>query len=325
LNPKNKSHIRNIPEYCYLTPITHNFNKGKIKNEPISKTNHKQNKEVISQIIALLFFAILSSAIKAHDVEFNSKLFIGQSENLYLQDPIILAHYRSITNVKKEIDAYAKCKPVFDKYLDGICENIVGNTMLKLMIANAKAKNLPTLLKIEDGYKNQFSPKKNTVYINPNLYEEDGYKISMFYGINREMGLTQKRLTMYDGLFHELCHAFHTCFGKRKSTADYLGAVYAGREEKYLWTYKQSDRKCENDEEMYTITGYYWDSGRCLDPISCNMFDICKHAANPESIVQRMFHKEPAYIQAHTATYTPSYKIDQFLIDVPSYVVDTAK
>jgi hypothetical protein len=285
---------------------------------------NKTKREVISQIIALLFFVILSSAIKAHNCEFNSKLFVEQAENLYLKDPIILAHYRSITNVKKEIDAYAKHEAIFDMYLDEICENVVGNTMLKLMIANAKAQKLPTLLKIETGPKNRFSPKKNTVYINPSLYGEDGYKISMFYGINRERGLTQKRLTMYDGLFHELCHAFHTCFGKRKSTADYLDAVYAGREEKYLWTYKQSDRKCENDEEMYIITGYYWDSGRSFDPISCNMFDICKHASDNKSIVQRMFHKKPAYIQAHAA-YTPLYKIDQFLIDVPRYVVDTAK
>jgi hypothetical protein len=76
---------------------------------------------------------------------------------------------------------------------------------------------------------------------------------------------------------------------------------------------------------MYTITGYYWDSHKCFDPISCNMFDICKHSSKPESIVQRVFHKYWPDVQKHTITHTPSYKIDQFLIDVDNYVVDIAK
>ncbi|MDR0744569.1 MAG: hypothetical protein LBE97_01270 [Holosporales bacterium] len=107
---------------------------------------------------------------------------------------------------------------------------------------------------------------------------------------------------------------------QRKFTSDYLDIVYSGRQEKYLWTGKEP-KEYEDDEEMYNITGYYWDSCKCFDPISCNMFDICKQSSRPESIVQRVFHKR--WIHRYQYTHTPSYQIDQFLIDVSNYIIDT--
>jgi hypothetical protein len=52
---------------------------------------------------------------------------------------------------------------------------------------------------------------------------------------------------MCDGIFHELCHAFHTSFGREKFRADYLDSVYAGMKEKYLWTGEKSEGEFEDD------------------------------------------------------------------------------
>jgi hypothetical protein len=282
---------------------------------------NKTKREVLSETIALLFFAILSFAIQAHDTEYNSKFFLRQAENLHLKNPIVLAQYKFITNARKELDTVMKYDSKFSKYLDEICDNIVGNTMLKMLIANARAFNLSTLY-IEIDKKDQFLPSINTIQINPDLYRQDGYYQDAFYGVDRQGALVKKKLTMSDAIFHELCHAFHTYSDVAKFETDYLDVIYAGRqEEKYLWTNRKSDNKFEDDEEMYTITGYYWNSGRCFDPISCNMFDICKHSSKPESITQRVFHKRIVYIQESMPTCSLSYKIDRFLIDVTKYVL----
>jgi hypothetical protein len=290
------------------------------------QTVHKTKREVVSEIIALLFFVLLAFAFKAYTHEFNSRLFTNQAETLHLKDPAVLIQYRSITDadVRMEVDRHIKHESIFDLYLDEICNNPVGNTMLKLMIANAKAKSLP-VVRIQIGPKNQFLSNINTVHINPDLYGADKYNKHIFCSVNREGMLVEKKLTICDAIFHELCHAFHTCSGKEKFTSDYLDAVYPGREEKYLWTGKKSDGKYEDDEEMYNITGCYLDSGKCFDPISCNMFDICMHSSDHESIVQRVFHTTLADVRMHTSRCVPSYKISQFLIDVSNYIVDTSK
>jgi hypothetical protein len=111
-------------------------------------------------------------------------------------------------------------------------------------------------LRIQRGPKNQFG---SIVEISPSLYGPDGYNTNIFCGINIDGALVEKKATLCEGLFHELCHAFHTYSHKEKFTTDYLDIVYSGRQEKYLWTGKEP-KEYEDDEEMYNITGYYWNS-----------------------------------------------------------------
>jgi hypothetical protein len=198
----------------------------------------KTKREVLSEIIALI--VLLAFAFKAYTHESNSQLFTEQAERLHLSNQRVLEQYRLITDIRKEIDIFVKHEPIFNPYLDEICDNVVGSTMLKLLVANIKAKGLRPL-RIRKGQENQFFPDINTVHIAPKLYGPDGYNTNIFCGINRDGALVEKRLTMCDGIFHELCHAFHTYSHKEKFTTDYLDVVYAGNQNKYLWTDEKSE------------------------------------------------------------------------------------
>ncbi|MDR0744568.1 MAG: hypothetical protein LBE97_01265 [Holosporales bacterium] len=126
----------------------------------------KTKREVLSEIIALIVFVLLAFAFKAYTHEFNSQLFTEQAERLHLSNQRVLEQYRSITDIRKEIDIFVKHEPIFNPYLDEICDNVVGNTMLKLLVANIKAKGLRPL-RIRKGQENQFFPDINTVHIAP--------------------------------------------------------------------------------------------------------------------------------------------------------------
>jgi hypothetical protein len=183
-----------------------------------------------------------------------------------------------------------------------------------------RVKKLPAV-KVTIGDRNIFLPDENIIYIDPTLYGADGYNKKIFFGIDPSGALVEKKLTLCDALFHELCHTFHKYSEKDKETSAYLDAIYSGRHEKYLWTDKKIERQFEDDEEMYNITGYYLDSGKYLAPISCNMFNICKYSSNSKSIIQRVFHIYWRDIKTYKTAYDYLHKINEFLIDLNQYVL----
>ncbi|MDR0640187.1 MAG: hypothetical protein LBF65_00400 [Holosporales bacterium] len=106
-----------------------------------------------------------------------------------------------------------------------------------------------------------------------------------------------------------------------KITSVFLDDVYSGHEEKYLWTddISKNPKRCEDDEEAYNITAYYIGG---FDPISCNMYYICKYASAPESIKQRVFHYGwKRFVQDRTQFPDPFHNIDRFLIDLNTYIL----
>lgn len=252
----------------------------------------KTKRGAISEIFAVLTFVFLSFAFRAYSGEFNSKLFIEQAENMHLKDSKVLEQYKSITDIRTEINSYIKHNSVFDKYLDEICENTVGNTMLKLLVANVKAKptaeqKLINLVQVSgEAAQDQYVPSTHTVHINFDLYNERGINKHRLCGADMSKNLVSTTGTLSEFLFHELCHAFHDISGVLKPTSldksITLSHVYSSISTKHLWS---------NDEEAYNITGRSHDGvSLSFDPISCNMFDMWNSLKMEKSIVQRVFH-----------------------------------
>ncbi|MDR1234401.1 MAG: hypothetical protein LBJ92_04660 [Holosporales bacterium] len=255
------------------------------------RCGNKTKREVISEIIALLFFVILTYVFKAYSGEFNTKLFLEQAESLHLKDSAVLTQYKSITKVREEIDAFVKHEPIFDKYLDKICGNVVGNTMLKMLAAHAKAKHLPAIRIVRSVDKDKYVPSTRTVHINFDLYDTGGISKRMLCGVGENMSFTQISGTLTAFLFHELCHAFHHISGRLNlmdiECSRTLEFVYSGANTKRLWS-------C--DEELYNITGYHRDVGPLVhDPICCNMFDMWQSLKAGKKVEQRVFHVDYEY------------------------------
>jgi hypothetical protein len=159
------------------------------------------------------------------------------------------------------------------------------------MIANAKAKSFPVINIVNvfgDGIQNGYILDTHTICINFGLYNEHGINKHTSCGINDDMDIVSKTGTLSESLFHELCHAFHDVTGILKMTGSpALDCIYNGSSAKYLWTTKENPI----DEELYNITGKYYDGvSICFDPICCNMFDICNSLKIGKKIEQRIFH-----------------------------------
>jgi hypothetical protein len=273
---------------------------------------NKTKRDVISEVIAFLIFVLLAFAFRANSYEFNNNLFRSEVESLHLKDNSVLTQYNTIRDVRGEINTYIRHRTIFDTYLDNICNNIVGNTMMRLLIANVKVRGISGV-KIEVGAgDDEFDPNSNTVFINPSKYDSvSGRSLVASCGIDRSRNPVEKYRTIVDVLFHELCHAFHWNSGKLTSSnirnTSVISSIYGMHRSGALWKW---------DEEVYNITGYYFGG---FDPISCNMYDICKYSSNPDSIVQRIFHVS---WDDHLRTMPNLLsRIEEFLINVDRYVI----
>ncbi len=95
-------------------------------------------------------------------------------------------------------------------------------------------------------------------------------------------------------LFHELCHALHNLEGvKNYGEQAFIPKFYKQPEDR-----EDINETCaawENDEEIYTITGWYVDEDGTLkfDWLNTNSYmilDALQDKIPPEKIVQRVFH-----------------------------------
>jgi hypothetical protein len=168
------------------------------------------------------------------------------------------------------------------------------------------------------------------VSIDLNNYDSDGTEKDPLCGIGRNGTKVVKKFdTITDALFHELCHALHRYSGREMTKCKLLEAIYGESSAMRLWidTGNQDDEEVydPDDEEMYNMTGFYYDEEtgeKKIDPISCNMFDICANASDPESIIQRVFHCGYNYYLKRSQTLKSAAlkKIKEFLIDIDEYI-----
>ncbi|MDR2067809.1 MAG: hypothetical protein LBP41_02355 [Holosporaceae bacterium] len=156
------------------------------------------------------------------------------------------------------------------------------------------------------------------VTVNRDNFDSDGISKYRLCGVNSMNKLVEKTCTISEAIFHELCHALHEYSGKEMNNCKLLTFAYGDKKQKCLWT---------EDEEAYTITGYYYDgSMKLFDPISCNMYDICANISKPENIVQRVFHYSYGaygeYLISNDLSESDALdNIKEFLIDPNEYAV----
>jgi hypothetical protein len=276
----------------------------------------------------LTYIILMSFTGTSYTTEFNTRLFIRQVTTLHLQDESIKTAYDKMNDIdilKHKIHKHIFYDDIFAPYIDEICNNLIGNTMLRLLIANMKAKRIPRITitagdeDISDG---------GDIIIDLSNYNQDtGKAESPLCGIDSSDRIVEKYYTIEDTLFHEICHTFHWCSNRQQSDCKLLDDTYPDMEEKFLWTYDHSKdpRYPEDDEELYNITGCYYKESNLtnhmgFDPINCNMYDIYKCFLNKQPIVQRVFHVNYEQYQ-DVKNLNSLHKIHNFLIGVEVYTV----
>jgi hypothetical protein len=203
---------------------------------------------------------------------------------------------------------------------------------MKLLIAYTKA--IP-VIEGSGGYKlkiivdnNENSGdriEKENIFINLSNYNATGVAEKLWLiGTDKNRTLLPKTIRLAETLFHELCHALHERSGRRMKECYLLNSIYGNADEMGLWLHrnKKNGELVKNDEEAYTITGFYYDkSGRKqFDPISCNLFGIFADISDSRPITQRVFHWSYEKLIGDGQMYNPLYNIGEFLINVKQYV-----
>jgi hypothetical protein len=185
-----------------------------------------------------------------------------------------------IIEIDKELKSYKKVilcntiahKQTFNKVLDNICSNIVGNTLFKLLLIKMK-KPIYLVNYDEDG--SGFSRDDYAVKINLSLYETNGNGKSsrQYYYVKDGGSLGTKLKSLSRSIFHEFCHGLHHASGTMASSNT---ICVNGSNMKDVW---------EADEELRTITCF------SRDPICDHMFDLCQSRQKEEPFLPRYSHK----------------------------------
>jgi hypothetical protein len=272
-----------------------------------------------------MFFQEAIFSQEANALQFNTPLFEKEVEDFHLIDSEFKDKYYSITDTRKEIDSYIKYDNVFSSHLDEICNNIVGNTMVKLLLVHIK-NNPESKFEIENSsVENSFCLEKKKLYMNLSRYNSSGIKDIPQCGINEKEEFIEKKSNITEGLFHELCHALHYISGSVKKKRTTLEHIYKHSQVCVsLW-----QGPGRNDEELYNITGFYSTETKMnFDPVNCNMFGICDSCQSGSPIIQRVFHKtffvSILRSMQELRTYYKKLNID-ILVDIKTFLIDTSK
>jgi hypothetical protein len=209
-------------------------------------------------------------------MQFNEAKFWENVQKIHLTEAEELVIYTAVSDaeVRKRLDDFVDCggNSRFSAALDEICENIVGRTMFKVLIAKLQSRKKFVYIKHHDDDGSYY--EKYTVYINLFLYKENGEGVpSRYYFYIDEKGRIKMKLKSLAGsVFHEFCHGLHDV-SKTEKRSNIL--CLDGTPLKHAWGY---------DEELRTIT--------CFDhdPICDHCFDFCQSILKKEKFLPRYSH-----------------------------------
>ncbi|MDR1333298.1 MAG: hypothetical protein LBJ69_02750 [Holosporales bacterium] len=219
-------------------------------------------------------------------MNFNRELFLENVRKIHLTDSEEMVAYDAIpdTDVRKRLSEIieldktlisykgktlsnlATHKETFNRALDNVCSNVVGNTMFKLLLVKvSRARKIHLVNYDEDG--SLFSPKDYAVKINLSLYDPGGVGIPsrQYYYIKEDGTLGTKLKSLNGSIFHEFCHGLHDV---SRTTADKT-------RDGTIWF---------NKEELRTITCFNH------DPICDHVFDLCQSITNGTPFHPRYSH-----------------------------------
>jgi hypothetical protein len=174
-------------------------------------------------------------------------------------------------DVREELDNFIDYdRSLFSRVLDDICNNVVGNTMFRLLMM--KLSPWIRLRIIDIGPRenrrplveqtgSSYSHTMHAVRINLNVYNKDGIGIPerQYYCVDKRGNITLKLKSLSGSIFHEFIHCLH----HMKDSERYERDRTLPDPEDELWTSR---------EECRTIAGYIIPD--IFDPICDNCFDL---------------------------------------------------
>jgi hypothetical protein len=156
-------------------------------------------------------------------------------------------------------------KVILRKALDVIYNDVVGQTLLKLLIVKRRLSGRKIGLVNYPGNGSCYDEIIEAVFVNLSLYQPDGSGIQerRYYSVNSDGKIELKQKSLEKSIFHELTHGLHYISdGKYADTALCLQS----RMMKEIWS---------EDEELRTITGHMFE--KLYDPVCDHVFDYSLH------------------------------------------------
>jgi hypothetical protein len=149
--------------------------------------------------------------------------------------------------------------------LSVICNNVVGRTLLKLlMIKHGSSSEKIGLVNYQENG-SCYDKTIKAILVNLSLYQPDGSGVPnrQYYSVDPANNIVLKQKSLEKSIFHELVHCLHyTNDGKYAENI----LCREGSAMKGIW---------DDDEELRTITGYM--CGQACDPICDHVFDYSLH------------------------------------------------
>jgi hypothetical protein len=146
-----------------------------------------------------------------------------------------------------------------------ICNNVVGRTLLKLLMIKHGSSSEKIGLVNYQGRGSRYDKTIKAVLVNLSLYKPDGSGVPnrQYYSVDSANNIVLKQKSLEKSIFHELVHCLHyTNDGKYAENT----LCREGSAMKEVW---------DDDEELRTITGYM--CGQAYDPICDHVFDYSLH------------------------------------------------
>ncbi|MDR1437836.1 MAG: hypothetical protein LBI69_02130 [Puniceicoccales bacterium] len=202
-------------------------------------------------------------------MQFRTEDFFRDAEKVHLTFDETWA-YSQIPDgeVRQQIGEILLFDSVFSKTLDGICENVVGRTLFRLLATKSSLYRGGKKMQLRqyEGKVSLYSRKDFSVMTNLAMFDEQGNGLSsrQYYYVNGDGEIDVKSKTISMALFHEFCHALHDMeqlsemkeSGELHRTNAILGEVW------------------DSAEELRTISGCIY--GVDYDPICDHCFDLCE-------------------------------------------------
>jgi hypothetical protein len=152
-------------------------------------------------------------------------------------------------------------KVILQRSLDAIYNNIVWQTLLKLLTVKCGLSGRKIGLVNYSGNGSCYDETGKAVFVNLSLYQSDGSGISrrQYYSVDPGRKIALKQKSLEQSIFHELAHGLHYV-----SDGQYADTVLCqdGSVMEEIWS---------DDEELRTIVGYM--CGQPYDPICDHIFD----------------------------------------------------
>ncbi len=289
-------------------------------------------------------------------LQFNNQKFIEQAKGTYGSGVIDECKMLNSKELLHKVTRYADCAypfftykcPKIEKALQTICENEVGNLLIKLIHINQNKAIKPLtiwnnehkweskdfasfLTKVEEQNDkrkkdNCFNPNNFTIYLAPSHVSD--IRLSRYDG--KKVGYDCME-TLDTALFHELLHVFHKLIGRNQSGGtSALDYFYGDSEIKQIWG---KFGNTLTDKELSDITGWYYDKEQQkvrFDPINCNMYEICKWSkalTSRQDFRQRIAHKDRDDLhrfcqEKNIGLNDVLYKINEIILNLDEWLLD---